>query len=184
MNRVQTQTEELCRKRLTLFEEIQDLTSRHLRFKPGPDKWSILMVIEHLVLAKREIIGNVVGAHKKISRKRCLRDRIAYLIVLFVLKVRFPVPVVSDAMKPSGRVSLEVLLRQWEKTHEQLLTFLETVKQETFGSAIFRHPFAGPLNVAQVVRLARLHFDSHARQIRRNLRLMGYKQKQTSSFRC
>jgi hypothetical protein len=131
------------------------------------------MVIEHLVLAESEIIGDLGQVQKRSSQTRCLRDRIAHFITLFVLRFGIPVPVVSDTMEPSGKTSFEALVHQRREHQRKLLTFVERLNKDTARRAVFSHPFAGPLNTRQIASLAEFHLDSHVRQIRRNLRLLG-----------
>jgi len=166
--------ERLIHERNVLVEQLQNLTFEDLSFKPAPDKWSILMVIEHLVLAESEIIGDLDQVQKSSSQTRCLRDRMAYFITLLVLRFGIPVPVVSHTMEPIGKTPLEALVHQWRENQGKLLTFVKGLNKDTARRAVFSHPFAGALNTRQILRLATFHFDSHVRQIRRNLRLLGH----------
>ena len=130
--------------------------------------------LEHLVLAESAIIGDLGKVHKRSSKTRCLRDRVAHFITLFVLRFGIPVPVVSDTMEPSGNTSFEALVHEWKENQWKLSTFVLGLNKDTARRAVFSHPFAGPLNTRQIIRLVEFHLDSHVRQIRRNLRLLGH----------
>ena len=59
---------------------------------------------------------------------------------------------------------------RWDEKYRWLRAFVDEVKPDTLGHAVFRHPIAGPLTLPQVVHIAQLHFDYHRRQIERRKR--------------
>jgi len=168
------QTESLIHKTAVLVAQLQNVTTEQLSFKPAPDLWSILMVLEHLVLAEMAIMGDLGRVDKRAPQTRGLRDRIVHFMTLFVLRLGIPVPVVSNTMAPSGHQSFEALVHQWRENQRKFLAFVKGLNKDTARLAVFSHPFAGPLNTRQLVRLTAFHVDSHVRQIRRHLRLLGH----------
>jgi hypothetical protein len=68
-------------------------------------------------------------------------------------------------MVPDGNTSLSELRHQWEENLSWLRDYLDTLRPEDLQRAVFRHPIAGPMTVAQTIHMARLHFDVHFRQI-------------------
>lgn len=51
--------EESNRERLFLLDEVQALDAENLTAKPQPDLWSILEIVEHLVVAEKEALSNL-----------------------------------------------------------------------------------------------------------------------------
>ena len=153
--------------RRALLDALEGLTADQLRTRPGPDKWSILEIVQHMVLSEREVLEHLPEPEALIDRKRGLRARLAYVVVVAIIKWNIPVPVPSDGMVPDGNTSLSELRRQWDEHIPWLRGYLAIVGPKDLKRAVFRHPVAGPLTPALTSRLARLHFDAHLRQIRR-----------------
>ena len=154
-------------ERKSLLDELEGLNDEQLRSKPGPDKWSLLEIIQHLVLSEREVLQNIPESKKLAARERGLRARLSYALVLAVLKWNIPAPVPSDGMVPDGNTSLSELQQKWDENLSWLREYLDTLGPEDLPRAVFRHPIVGPMTVAQTTYLAKLHFDVHLRQIKK-----------------
>ena len=150
-----------------LLRDLVGLSSEQLRRRPDPGNWSILEILQHMVLSEREVLEFLPEPKDFTARKRTLRARLFYLIVLLVLKWSIPVPVPSDGMVPDGNTSLSQLIQQWDENISWLRGYLDSLRPEDLVHAVFRHPVAGPLTVTQAARMAKLHFDAHHRQIRK-----------------
>jgi len=155
------------RNRLALLNDLMGLSADHLRRKPNPDRWSILEIVQHMVLSEREVLGYLPEPDELVDRQRGLRARLSYAVVLMVLRWSIPVPVPSDGMVPDGDTSLAELSQQWDENIGWLRDYLDSVRPADLARAVFRHPVAGPLTVTQAARIAKLHFDAHHRQIRK-----------------
>ena len=153
--------------RRALLADLEGLSSEQIRRKPGPDNWSLLEIVQHMVLSEREVLEYLPEPKELIDRHRGLRARLAYVLVLMVLKWHLPVPVPSDGMVPDGNTSLSELRQQWDENIGWLRDYLDSVRPADLARAVFRHPVAGPLTVTQAARIAKLHFDAHHRQIRK-----------------
>lgn len=169
---LQRQLDELDKQRDGLLDGLETLTAEQVAFRPGPSKWSIGQVIEHLVISEREIFKCVPEQSQKGQGIYSLRNRISYILVVVILKLGLPVPVVSHEMEPEGRSSLTELYRQWDENHRWLRSFVEKLPAEDLDLPVFCHPVAGPLTFAQSIQMDRLHLNTHLRQIKRNKRMM------------
>jgi uncharacterized damage-inducible protein DinB len=169
---LQKQLDRLDKQRRALLEELERLTAEQMAFTPGPGKWSILEVMEHLVISEREIFKCVPEQLQKGQGISRLRNHLAYFLVVVILKLGLPVPVVSHEMEPEGRSSLNELHQQWDENHRWLRSFLEQMATENLESPVFCHPVAGPLTLGQSIQMARLHLNAHLSQIKRNKRIM------------
>ena len=169
---LQKRLDQLDKQRRALLEELERLTAEQMAFSPGPGKWSILEVIEHLVISEREIFNCVPEQPQKGQGISRLRNHISYILVVVILKLGLPVPVVSHEMEPEGGSSLNELHQQWDENHLWLRSFLEEMATEDLERAVFCHPVAGPLTLVQAIHMDRLHLNTHLRQIKRNKRIM------------
>jgi DinB superfamily len=168
---LQKRLQALDERRCALLDQVEALSAERLVARPLPGKWSILEIVEHLVLAEREVLQNLPEPPELVERKRTLKAHLAYPLVMVVLKWGIPAKVPSPRMIPTGNTSLATLRCQWDENHQWLRSYIGGLDQDGLDRAVFRHPIAGPMTVAQTVHMGQLHVATHARQIRRLLSL-------------
>jgi hypothetical protein len=161
------------KSRCALLDELEVLGSKTLVAKPLPGKWSILEIVEHLVLAEREVLQNLPDPSELVEVRRSAKTHFTYPMVMMVLRWGIPVKAPSPGMIPTGTSSFAALRRQWDESQQWLRAYVAGLDQDGIGRAVFQHPVAGPLNVQQAVHMDQLHITTHTRQIRRLLRLMN-----------
>ena len=159
-------------RRGALLDEMGTLDAATLVAKPLAGKWSILEIIEHLVLAERAVLQGLPEPSRLTERERRLKHRLTYVIVMFVLKYGIPVQVPSPAMVPQGNRSLGELRRLWDENQAWLRAYIGRLDRQGLSRAVFEHPIAGPLSVEQALHMDQVHLDTHVRQIRRLQRLL------------
>jgi hypothetical protein len=159
--------------RQALLDELGALEPAVLTARPRAGKWSILEIVEHLVLAERAVFKGMPHPSRLEARGRGPGDHARYLLVTFVLKAGVPVRAPSRRMLPQGGRSLAELRRMWDENKAWLLSVLDALGPEGLGKAVFEHPVAGPLTVEQSARMVRVHFDGHVKQIRTLQRLLA-----------
>lgn len=159
-------------KRSALLDELGALDPAMLVAKPLAGKWSMLEIVEHLVVAEKAVFQGMPDPSQLRERPRRLKDRVSYAIVVCVLRYGIPVQVPSPAMIPKGNRSLGELRRLWDDNQEWLRAYIDGLDQKDISSAVFRHPIAGPLSVEQALHMDQVHLDTHLRQIRRLQRLL------------
>jgi len=157
----------LDEKRCALLAEAEALDPGVLMAKPMPEKWAILEILEHLILAERVILQGLPPLEELAARPRSLRNRCLYSLVMFILKARIPVKVPSRRMAPTGQFSLPELRLQWDENLRWLEAFVASRDPLGLRGAVFTHPVAGPITLAQALRMDHLHQDAHLRQIRK-----------------
>lgn len=158
-------------RRRLLLDEVESLTPQRLVAKPLPGKWSILEIVEHLVLADRDVFQGLPDPAQLVDRKRRLKDRVNYPIVMFALACRIPVKISSPKMMPRSQSSLAELRRDWEAVGRWLESYLDAIEPGALAKAVFAHPIAGPMTLQQCFHMGDLHLATHTRQIRRLERL-------------
>jgi len=162
------------RRRLERIDAVRhgllaDLVARNqaqLMQSPGGDRWSVLQIVEHMILAEQAILLGLPPLTALEERPRTLRNRLLYGVVVAVLRFRIRVKVPSRRMVPTGQLSLESLKPLWEANHQWLRGYTASLSPGGEQAAVFRHPVAGPISLAQALRLDELHLDIHVRQIR------------------
>ncbi len=157
---LQRQFDGLEDARRELVRKVRRLDPKHLKHKPGPERWSILQDLQHLVLAEERMpleFGAIPASEEPQP------DHLA--MVLDVLDGDMLVDVPDPGMVPDGDAELEDLVRGWEQARERLGRFLETVDVGDRDTPVSRHPVTGPLPASACLRLLASHFHHHRRRI-------------------
>lgn len=154
-------------QRRALLDEMDAMNPAHITAKPLAGKWSMLEILEHLVVAERAVLRGLPDSSQLSSRERTLEHRIRHAIVLLVLRWRVPVRIPSPAMAPLGHRDLSELRGMWDENQRWLRSLASATDRRALRRGVFEHPIAGPLTIEQVVRLGQMHLDTHSRQIRR-----------------
>lgn len=149
------------------MSKLADLPPNLLDANPRPNRWSLLQVLQHLVLAERTVLMGLPDPSQLRHRAPGLRDRLGYLLVIGVLKWHIPVPVPVRGMLPEADLGLDALRRRWDENMEWLREYIGGLTPDTAEWAVFRHPVTGPLTPYQALRLAQLHLAAHLRQVKR-----------------
>ena len=164
---LQTKVQDWGDLRFKVMDEVQELSPERLVARPLPGKWSVIEIVEHLVRADRDVLQDLPSVADLVDRRRGLKDRVRYPLVMLVLACHIPVQVPSPRMMPQGGATLPDLRRQWEEIHQWLRSYAEGLDRHALARAVFAHPVAGPLTLEQVMRMGGLHVATHNRQIRR-----------------
>ena len=160
-------------RRNALLDEMEALEPGKLLARPREGKWSILEIVEHLVLAERVVFRGLPEPSRLEVREPRLKHRFRYLLVMFVLRADIPVGVISTGMLPQGGRDLAELRRLWDENRAWLLACIDSLGPEGMHRAVLRHPVAGPINVRQAVVMSRIHLERHIRQIRTLQKLLA-----------
>jgi hypothetical protein len=169
----QIKFEMLGRDYQELFNTLGTFNPEQLHFKPGAGKWSLLQIIEHLVLAEISVLNCRPDLQRPIAAPKRLFNAFNYLLVVGVLKLGIPVPVVSSDMEPQGDLSLSSLYRQWDTNRQKLKRHMQAPPSDLKNRLLFCHPVAGPLTLKKTLHVGRLHFHSHRSQIDRNIKILS-----------
>jgi hypothetical protein len=156
-----------------LLDEMEGLDPALLVAKPIPGKWSMIEIVEHLVLAELAVLRGLPDPSLLVEKNRDVGNRVRYVLVLFILTSGIPVRTPSPAMVPQGDRSLAELRRLWDESQRWLRSCIAHLGPGAGRKAVFEHPIAGPLTVSQAVRMGQVHVDGHARQLRRLRRLLA-----------
>lgn len=164
---LQQQCADLDRRSCVLLDDLARLAPLELSFKPDPRCWSILEVVQHLVLSEQDVIGNARFVDTPAFLRRDLRAYLGYPAVFLMLYYGVPWPVPSAGMIPDGRTTIAELRTQWNDLHAWLQRYVDGLTPTTIKQAVFYHPLTGPITVKQTLVLSHIHLSCHLRQIER-----------------
>ena len=136
-----------------LLSQIDGLSEEQAAYKPAPDDWCVLEVLQH-VLESKEIIT-----------RRC-----------FALARGETVPVVGTIGSVEGEVpgSLAQARSALGAAHADALRFADSLAPETNLLDKEPHPWFGPLNCVEWAVFQRVHDGDHANQIQQITSATGY----------
>lgn len=134
--------------------------------QPAEGKWSMLQVVEHLVLAEEATLRVFEKdpprqPRVKISSVLALRA----IEGLFGLRLRLPVP--SPSLAPAAPDTLDPLRARWEKAADGIAQYAGSLEASELRQPRFRHPVAGWVTAGQGLDFLARHIRHHERQIHR-----------------
>jgi hypothetical protein len=149
------------------LEALEKLSDEQLKFKAAPEKWSILEVAEHIMLAEGLLFAAVERAlanqpnpewETKTKGKTEFMEK---AIVSRERRVQAPENIV-----PSGKLSRTELISKYKEARAKTLKFAEETQQPV-KSHTLDHPFPvfGTLNAYQWLIYVPLHNMRHNQQI-------------------
>jgi hypothetical protein len=147
-----------------LLKDLESYSNEHLRFQPAPDRWSMLMSLQHIVLGEQGIrLAEAELRHNPVRLQ--LKPGNLFAVVMDVLEKDIAVAVPDPFVEPDGSMGLDELIALWDQERKMLRDLLEDITAETVNDVMFSHPAAGPLDPLGTLKLAVAHFDTHRRQI-------------------
>ena len=162
---IQETFKSLGKKYGKLLQHLNPLSDDVLYFKAQADKWSIVEVIEHLVMAEENMLAQLTDVTSAQTLDPQDRSAKNYHIVIKVMTKDIPVDVPDESMEPHGQISLAELLVRWDDIRKKTRAYISRIDSEKAGDLVYRHPFAGPLDMAETLRFIDVHFDNHMRHI-------------------
>jgi hypothetical protein len=165
LSNIQKQFESLIKKREDLSQRLSSRSSAELCFKAGPDKWSVVDVIEHLVIAEQNLFDQLAANVPVSSLDPGTRTPEKHQTVIKVMERDIAVDVPDESLEPHGGFTLDELFNQWDDIRKKLQGLLAEIKPENENDLVYRHPYGGPLDIAETLHFIDVHFDNHMRQI-------------------
>lgn len=163
---IQVLLNDLEDRKSKLLKDLMTYSNERLRFQPEPERWSILMALQHIILGERGIRLTEAELRNNPVRQQ-LKTGNMLAVVMDVLKKDIPVEVPDVSVEPDGSMELDELIALWDRERKVLCDLLEEIAEENLNDVMFSHPAAGPLDPVSTLKLAVAHFDTHHRQIDR-----------------
>lgn len=153
---------------LTLRDLVAQLDAEKLNIAGDKGKWSCGQIMMHINMSFAYTISYL---NKKIQTPEIipqagLKSKLRYLMIKWVLispvKIKAPgilnnVPELTD---------METISMGVNKNLADLQNFIDTYPETLKKKAIFKHPFAGRLNLLQTIKFLDDHLSHHDKQIR------------------
>jgi hypothetical protein len=171
--KVDKQLQQLDVELIELLKTLKDYSERTLNKKPAENKWSVLQVMNHLILV--EGYGKAY-AEKKMSfnpelKKAGLggtwRKFLMNAFVKYPFKINAPEPVSGNNLPEES--GFWETAKKWKQQREELRAFFEKIPAEHFNKELFKHGFAGKMSLYGLMDFNVAHFKRHRRQINKIL---------------
>jgi hypothetical protein len=163
--RIQEKYNRLTQKRQALLQHLDSQSPDALSFKAGPDKWSVVEAIEHLVIVEDNFLEQARANIPVSTLDPEKRSPDKYQIVLKVMQRDVEVDVPHESMEPHGHSGLNELLDKWDDIRKKMPGLLGEIYEDAQEDMVYQHPYAGPMNIAETLEFIEVHFDNHVRHI-------------------
>ena len=166
---IKEKLDSLTKKREDLLGIIANRSKEELTYKAAADKWSVVEVVEHLVIADHDVLNQIAPGDPNPPLDGRARSAENFKTVIKVMERDIPVDVPDERAEPHGRFTLDELLSRWAGIQQKLHGRLAEINSENKDKLVYRHPFAGPLTITETLHFIEVHFDNHMRHIDRIL---------------
>ena len=154
---------------------VRGLTPAQWNFKPGPSRWSIAQVSEHLALVEQGIGGMVKTGAKPITAFSTdsaakLEAAVRDLYGNRTRKMNSP-----EGFVPTGRWATQAeLMSAYDEARRSNLEYVRTTKDPVRGRGVEHAAFGGPIDAAHWLVVIGAHMERHLHQIEEVKRAEGY----------
>jgi DinB superfamily len=143
----------------TLVQLLQSVNERHFNQKPGPDKWSISQVADHIRLSNNSVAKALALKGKPVDRNPGERiDELKSVFLDFQAKYKSP-----DFIIPSKDIyDPELLLKDLQASIQRIR---ERMYEDDLNELI-NHPAFGDISKFEILHFVLYHTQRHLRQIK------------------
>lgn len=162
--------DELERQKANMIDHVSQVNDERFYKKPNPNKWSVAQILTHIMIAERMSLRYMKKKSLGIDKlpDSGLFEQIKYSVLKLSqrLPLRYKAPGVVVENTPHA-LSLEELQVQWKESRAELYNFLSSIEKKNIRKKIYKHAFAGRLDVRQALGFLDEHMKHHAPQIER-----------------
>jgi hypothetical protein len=142
-----------------------------LRYRPAPDAWCALDVLDHLERTEKNIAA-IMLSNRTAPQTLSVADRVrgVMMLALFYSPARVKIPGVAAVVLPETPDNLEVVVAAWGRTRQfvgSVVTKLEDAGVAMKSVGVFRHPVAGWMSPRTTMRFLDAHLAHHMYQWKR-----------------
>ena len=167
---LQQKFDELEAKKAAFLQIISAATQEQRLYKPTEQAWCMLQVGHHVLLAEAGATKFMLNRQAlKVGSWQKIKSKIYSLMLTIFLKspLKFKAPKVAAAAVEEQLLPLEQLETQWAEARQQLLQYLANFDEAKLSYSVFKHPFVGPLTIAQTLDFMTEHISHHIAQLER-----------------
>jgi len=164
----------LTKTRQILLDAVDGVTENQARWKPSPDRWSILEYTEHLAVSDDGLVALVQKSLKTPARTETPDERRERENKIRATPIPRGVNQAPHALRPSGRfASLADAVAAFLAARERTMNYAATT-QDDLRSHFSPHPVLGELDAYQWLTGNAHHAETHAGHIREIKGLEGF----------
>jgi len=170
---IEKRFQQIEQQRIFLLTTLREISLEELTYQPAPGKWSLMQILAHLVTAEKMSLAylqkKILGIDDAADTgwKEDLRIGLLKISQRLPLKFKAPGRVVEST---PAYTSFDQLRSDWNNVRAQLADTLERFPENRLKRKVYKHPFAGMLNITQMLIFFREHITHHQPQIRRALK--------------
>ena len=160
-----------------LMEQLESLSTDQLSKAPAPGQWSVLQIMQHLIISETGSLGYV---KKKLSFQPKLEhagisDWFRRKLLQFYIwaPIKFKAPEVVNVDTKPLTAGFPELKQQWLGFRQELRLYLQQMPETLLDKSIYKHPLGGRLSILGMVEFFDGHFRRHQHQIKRTLERVG-----------
>jgi hypothetical protein len=136
-------------------------------------KWSPAQIIFHIIISEKLALQYMRKKYLGIgeSKKTGLWEAFKFVVLKISqrLPLKFKAPKILGELDPLT-LQLDQLEHEWTYSRNELKSFLEKFDSDSVRRQVYKHPFAGKLNILQGIDFMREHIIHHLPQIRSRIR--------------
>jgi len=164
----------LTRTRQTLLDAVEGVSEEQARWKPAPDRWSILEYVEHLAVSDDELIGIVKRSLETPARPETEEERKAREQRIRETPMPRGVNRAPKMLQPAGKFkSLTDAVSAFLAARERTLEYARTTNED-LRSHFCSHNVLGPMDGYQWLAANAHHVESHAAHIKEIREMPGF----------
>lgn len=175
--KLQRRLDKLDIKLAALLKKLQKYSDEDLNWKPSEGEWSVMQVLQHLMLAEGYAVQYI---QKKLSFTPELKKAgvmTSFRSFLVKVSLRYPFKIKApDAVNEQlpDHSSFWDVAKQWKQQRIELKSYLDGLPEDTLNRELYKHPAVGKLSAKGMFSFFDLHFDRHQKQINRILKNYRY----------
>jgi uncharacterized damage-inducible protein DinB len=170
-NAVQDQFDTLEKKKRELMLLVSSLSPEDYTHQPFPHKWSVAQATNHIFLSETLSFAYL---KKKLSYPDTIPSfhpkswgGVLLVKLVFLMHYKWKAPKAINMWEDQPILSPKELEEKWSALRQELIKFLET-HQAAFGKhLVYRHPYAGRMNMQQMLIFLNDHMAHHMKQIKK-----------------
>jgi hypothetical protein len=154
-------------ERTSLLEYLKKKSVEDLQFRPGPGKWSVAQILEHMRIAEKQTLKGIkYSLENRIEFKFATfsSDLAVWIARLaFKLGIKFKAPAFVADIKDLPE--MDHIFQDWQFTRDEIRKIIETLPVEMTNKIIFKHPILGLQSMHHILDFQLAHFKVHRKQI-------------------
>lgn len=153
-----------------LLNMIGDWDEDELTFRPNADSWNTLQVLDHIINSEKGTLGYMMKKTRSGWKDIPVatpenHEHSAQLDEALDSAKKWKAP--SVLPDPIDDRKLEDMITYWHGLRQKFREFVANLDAEFYERQVFRHPYAGRLNLFQTLSFLEKHIIHHTYQIER-----------------